>query len=99
MSFVWALAAATARVGVATADLFPRFSLTGTFGFESASIGDLTNERYTRGLVDFLNVLESQRQLYTSEDQLLQSERGIVVNLVALYKALGGGWEVFSQVN
>jgi outer membrane protein TolC len=60
---------------------------------------DLANERYTRGLVDFLNVLESQRQLYTSEDQLVQSERGIVVNLVALYKALGGGWEVFSQTN
>ena len=60
---------------------------------------DLANERYTRGLVDFLNVLESQRQLYSSEDQLVQSERGIVVNLVALYKALGGGWEVFSQVN
>ncbi len=51
------------------------------------------------GLVDFLNVLESQRQLYTSEDKLVQSERGIVVNLVALYKALGGGWEVFSRVN
>jgi outer membrane protein TolC len=49
--------------------------------------------------VDFLNVLESQRQLYTSEDQLVQSERGIVVNLVALYKALGGGWELFSQTN
>ena len=60
---------------------------------------DLANERYTRGLVDFLNVLESQRELYTSEDQLVQSERGIVVNLVALYKALGGGWEVFSQMN
>ena len=60
---------------------------------------DLANERYTRGLVDLLNVLESQRQLYTSEDQLVQSERGIVVNLVALYKALGGGWEGFSQVN
>jgi outer membrane protein TolC len=60
---------------------------------------DLANERYTRGLVDFLNVLESQRQLYTSEDQLVQSERGIVVNLVALYKALGGGWELFSQTN
>ena len=60
---------------------------------------DLAKERCTRGLVDFLNVLESQRQLYTSEDQLVQSERGIVVNLVALYKALGGRWEVFSQVN
>lgn len=60
---------------------------------------DLANERYTRGLVDFLNVLQSQRQLYTSEDQLVQSERGICVNLVALYKALGGSWEVFPQMN
>lgn len=60
---------------------------------------DLANERYTRGLVDFRNVLESQRQLYTSEDRLVQSEPGIVVNLVALYKALSGGWEVFSPMN
>lgn len=49
--------------------------------------------------MDFLNVLEPQRQLYTSGNQLVQSERRIVVNLVALYKELGGGWEIFSQVN
>ncbi len=60
---------------------------------------DLANECYTRGLADFLNVLESQRQLCASENQPVQSGRGIVVNLVALYRALGGGWEVFSQVN
>ena len=42
--------------------------------------------------MDFLNVLESQRQLYISEDQLVQSEGGIVVHLDALYKALGWGW-------
>jgi multidrug efflux system outer membrane protein len=59
----------------------------------------LTNARCTRDLVDFLNVLESKRQLDTSKDQLVQGERGIVVNLVTLYKSLGGGWEVFSQVN
>lgn len=35
------LAAATARVGVATADLFPRFSLTGSFGLQSQELGDL----------------------------------------------------------
>src|SRR5690606_8596526 len=35
------LAAATARVGVATADLFPRFSLTGSFGFIGTDAGDL----------------------------------------------------------
>jgi len=35
------LAAATARIGVATAELFPRFSLTGSFGLQSQELGDL----------------------------------------------------------
>ncbi len=170
------LAAATAQVGAATADLFPRFSLTGAFGFQSINAGDLitspsrfwsigptifwpvfdagriraniavrdaqqeqaltlyektvltafedvenslvnygkeqtryralmdavaanrravqmANELYTRGLVDFLNVLETQRSLYASESELAQSETVMASNLVALYKALGGGWE------
>jgi NodT family efflux transporter outer membrane factor (OMF) lipoprotein len=54
----------------------------------------LANEQYTRGLGDFLNVLVAQRALYNAEDQVVQSERTIVSNLIALYKALGGGWEV-----
>ena len=170
------LAAATAQVGAATADLFPRFSLTGAFGFQSINTGDLitapsrfwsigptilwpvfdagriraniavrdaqqeqaltlyektvltafedvenslvnyakeqtryralmdavaanrravqmASELYTRGLVDFLNVLETQRSLYASESELAQSETVMASNLVALYKALGGGWE------
>jgi multidrug efflux system outer membrane protein len=170
------LAAATAQVGAATADLFPRFSLTGAFGFQSINAGDLisspsrfwsigpailwpvfdagriratiavrdaqqeqaltlyektvltafedvenslvnyakeqtryralmdavaanrravqmANELYTRGLIDFLNVLETQRSLYASESELAQSETVMASNLVALYKALGGGWE------
>lgn len=35
--------AATARIGVATADLFPRFSLTGSFGFENDEVGGMFN--------------------------------------------------------
>lgn len=35
------LAAATARIGVATADLYPRFTLNGSFGFQSAQVGNL----------------------------------------------------------
>jgi outer membrane protein, multidrug efflux system len=171
------LAAATARVGVATADLFPRFSLTGALGLQSDQLRDLGSwdsrfwsigpsvswpvldfgrirsnirvqdaraeqalvtyqrsvlvaledvenalvryakeqtrrqylqeavvanrravelgqELYTRGLVDFLSVLESQRQLFQSEDQLVQSEQLVAAQLVALYKALGGGWMI-----
>jgi outer membrane protein TolC len=54
---------------------------------------DLANKLYTSGLGDFLNVLESQRSLYQAEDALAQSERTVLLDLVALYKALGGGWE------
>jgi NodT family efflux transporter outer membrane factor (OMF) lipoprotein len=54
---------------------------------------DLAMELYTGGQTDFLNVLTAQRSLYTSEDALVQSTRTLAVNLVALYKALGGGWE------
>jgi multidrug efflux system outer membrane protein len=171
------LAAATARIGVATAELYPKFSLTGFFALESVtasdfakwgsrawSVGptiqwsifqggrirakievenarqeqaaivyersilvalqevedaliayakeqaqraelsdsvtanvkavDLANQRYTQGLVDFLSVLDAQRSLYGSQDALVQSDRRISEHLVALYKALGGGWEM-----
>jgi NodT family efflux transporter outer membrane factor (OMF) lipoprotein len=59
----------------------------------------LAYEQYTKGLGDFLNVLVAQRSLYTAEDQLVQSERTIVSNLIALYKALGGGWEITPQAS
>jgi multidrug efflux system outer membrane protein len=170
------LAAATAQVGSAMADLFPKFSLTGFAGLQSvsasdwftgrsrywsigptiswpifdagriranieirnaqqeqalnqyektvlAALGDVekslvsysreqvrqrslaeavaanrravewANELYVRGLNDFLNVLDTQRSLYAAENDLAQSEATMASNLVALYKALGGGWE------
>ena len=170
------LAAATAQVGVATADLFPRFSLTGIAGLQSVSASDwftrgsrfwsigptiswpvfdagriratieirnaqqeqaltqyeksvlgafqdvetalvnyaneqaryrsltdavaanrravtMANELYVRGLNDFLNVLDTQRSLYLTENELAQSRATMATNLVAVYKALGGGWE------
>jgi multidrug efflux system outer membrane protein len=53
----------------------------------------LANELYIRGLGDFLNVLESQRSLLASQSGLVESEAIMSSNVVALYKALGGGWE------
>jgi len=171
------LAASTARIGVAAADLYPRFFLTGAFGLQSVgasdfataasrlwSVGpqiqwalfqggrirasievqnarqeqaalhfeqsllgalkdvedalvlhareqvrrgtlaqavaaqqraaDLADQRYAQGLVDFLNVLDAQRQLYLAQDALIQSERAVATNSIALYKAVGGGWTV-----
>ena len=54
---------------------------------------DLASELFTGGLVNFLNVLDAKCSLYRSEDELVQSERTVSLNLVILYKALGGGWE------
>lgn len=170
------LAAATARIGVATADLFPKFSLTGVIGVQSVNTGDwfspgsqfwnagptaqwrlfdsgriranirvqnarqeqalanyekvvltsfeevenaltayakeqvrhrsledavkssqdslhLANQLYTKGLTNFINVLDAERSLYQTEDALAQSDKAVAQNLIALYKALGGGWE------
>ncbi|HWX20527.1 MAG TPA: efflux transporter outer membrane subunit [Candidatus Binatia bacterium] len=175
------VAAATARVGVATADLFPRFFLTGAAGLQSLNASDffdagsrfwsigpslrwpvfaagrirqnikvqnarqeqsliryeqtvltsleevenalvacgkeqehhqaliqseaanrraveLADQRYRSGLVDFLNVLETQGSLLAVQDDLARSERTTDQNLVRLYKALGGGWEGETQV-
>lgn len=54
---------------------------------------DLAKQLNAAGVVDFLNVLTAQQSLYQSEDQLAQSEQTVLTNLIALYKALGGGWE------
>jgi outer membrane protein TolC len=48
---------------------------------------------YLAGKTDFLNVLITQRSLFVNEDALAQSTRTLATNLIALYKALGGGWE------
>jgi multidrug efflux system outer membrane protein len=45
---------------------------------------ELANQLYSRGLADLLNVLESQRSLYNSQDQLVQSDRTVLANLIAL---------------
>lgn len=52
---------------------------------------DLSLLLYTEGQTDFLNVATAQRLLYASEDALVQSNSAIATDLVALYKALGGG--------
>jgi NodT family efflux transporter outer membrane factor (OMF) lipoprotein len=58
----------------------------------------LASDRYDRGLTDFLNVLDAERQEYELEAQYVISQRIAGVQLVALYKALGGGWEHYQAV-
>lgn len=171
---------ATARIGAATADLFPRFNLIGATGFQGSKSNDwikginrvwsaspsvswnifdagrtrsnielqkaiqketllayqktiltafqdvenaliaytkdqqrrtalidavtanrkavkLSTLLYTEGQTDFLNVLDAQRSQYTSEQALVLSTRSLSTDLVALYKALGGGWETYER--
>jgi len=54
---------------------------------------ELARAQYTEGLSDFQAVLVSERALAELEDELATSESGTATHLVALYKALGGGWE------
>jgi NodT family efflux transporter outer membrane factor (OMF) lipoprotein len=59
----------------------------------------LANERYLKGLSGFINVLESLRAQYLSQSSLLESEAKRITSVVALYKALGGGWQSAKIVN
>ena len=169
------LAAQTARIGVATADLYPAFSLTGTFNLQAEDLGNvgrwssraysfgpgfrwylldgdrvrsnirreaavteqarlryeqtvlsaveevenaltsftqeskrravlqrstdesersvkLVRELYANGLTDFQNVLDMQRTLWTQQDRLAASRGQVVLKLIRIYKAVGGGW-------
>ncbi len=54
---------------------------------------DLSMLQYKEGLSDFQRVLESQRSLVTQQDLLAANQGDVAVNLISLYKALGGGWE------
>lgn len=55
----------------------------------------LAQSRYQQGVADFLSVLTAEQQLLSTEQQLATSTTTVSTNLVALYKALGGGWEEF----
>ena len=56
------------------------------------STADLSQELYDKGKFNLLEVLEAQRTLLVAQDELVQNEISLSVQLVSLYKALGGGW-------
>jgi len=53
----------------------------------------LANERYQKGLTPFLDVLVSERNLLDVQSNVITSQAQASEHLIALYKALGGGWE------
>ena len=49
--------------------------------------------RYNDGVADFTTVLDSARTVLQAQQQFVQSTVNVSLDLVQLYKALGGGWE------
>lgn len=52
----------------------------------------LSDLRYRKGVDSYLTLLTAQRDLFTAQQQLIQSRLARLSNLVELYRALGGGW-------
>ena len=50
--------------------------------------------RYEGGVSSYLEVLDTERQLFDAEVQLVQARRDESLSVIELYKALGGGWQI-----
>jgi multidrug efflux system outer membrane protein len=60
----------------------------------SARAAEHARERFDAGVDNFLDVLDAERTLLEAQDRLAQSETALALNLIAIYKSLGGGWEL-----
>ena len=58
----------------------------------------LANERYERGLTDYLNVVDAQRQEYDIEEQYTGAQVAAAENFIELYRSLGGGWQNYQAL-
>ncbi len=58
---------------------------------------DLANIQYREGVIDYNRVLTTLNALLLQQDALAASTGSIATNLIATYKALGGGWEIRSD--
>jgi NodT family efflux transporter outer membrane factor (OMF) lipoprotein len=53
----------------------------------------IANLQYREGLTDFQRVIDSQRTLFSQQELLVTSRGNLTQSLIAIYKAMGGGWE------
>jgi multidrug efflux system outer membrane protein len=74
-------------------ELIERRSLVQEALTEARATQDTAEKRYTRGLTDYLRVLEAMQTRYNLEDSLVLVELAILTNRVTLHRALGGGWD------
>jgi outer membrane protein TolC len=59
---------------------------------------DLATERYNRGLTDFLNVVDAERQFYDLQEEYAAAQVAQGEQFVQLYKSLGGGWQNYQTI-
>ncbi|HEU4670243.1 MAG TPA: efflux transporter outer membrane subunit [Dyella sp.] len=60
---------------------------------QSRHAASLARARYEAGAADYLELLDAERTQLAAEDQLAAAEAGVNLQAIALYKALGGGWQ------
>jgi NodT family efflux transporter outer membrane factor (OMF) lipoprotein len=58
---------------------------------------ELVQAQYKGGIVDFNRVFTTQSQLVTLQDQLTAARGNIALSLIAVYRAMGGGWQIFEK--
>jgi NodT family efflux transporter outer membrane factor (OMF) lipoprotein len=58
----------------------------------------LANERYERGLTDYLNVVDAERQEYDIEEQYTAAQVAAAEEFIELYRSLGGGWQNYQAL-
>ena len=55
---------------------------------------DLVKTLYINGLTDFQNVLDMERSRFEQQDDFANSEGRVTQDVIRIYRALGGGWDV-----
>ncbi|WP_299519218.1 TolC family protein [Winogradskyella sp.] len=63
----------------------------------SAEATDIARKRFNAGLDSFIDYLSADNTLLLAENRLASSEIASATSLIAIYKALGGGWEIISE--
>lgn len=58
----------------------------------------LATARYDRGLTEYLDVVDAQRQLYDLQDQYVLTQMAAAEQFVKLFKGLGGGWQNYQDI-
>jgi multidrug efflux system outer membrane protein len=72
-----------------------RMALLKTASEASTKAYKIANIRFQEGVEDFLNLLDTERRLLLDQREYAQSQTATAAALIGIYKALGGGWEVF----